>query len=109
MNSIHKIIEEAVDTSGENNQKNEADYEKDGLVYCGKCHTQKQHLVRFPWGDRKPWVNCQCEQEKADEIARQKKEKLHRERVADLQKDCIRLVADELRKIKGYNIDSNWI
>ena len=88
MNTISKIIEEAVESSAQSKENNECDYEKDGLIYCGKCHTPKQHLVRFPWGDRKPWVNCQCEQAKADEIARQKRKKEHREIVADLRKKC---------------------
>ena len=88
MDRIVKVIEEAVQVSSEGREVNECDYEKDGLIYCGKCHTPKQHLVKFPWGDRKPRVNCKCEQEIADEIAKQKKEKLHRLKVEELRKDC---------------------
>lgn len=88
MDRMVKMLEKAVELSAEGKEHTESDYEKDGLIYCGKCHTPKQTLVRFPWGDRKPWVNCQCEQAKADEIARQKREKEHREIVADLRKKC---------------------
>lgn len=88
MDSFIKVIEEAVALSADGKENNACDYEKDGLLYCGLCHTPKQTIVRLPWGERKPRVNCQCEQAKADEIFRKEKEKKHREVVADLRKMC---------------------
>ena len=83
-----KVLEEAVSNSGKGKIDNDSDYEKDGLRYCGFCHTPKQALVQFPWGERKPRVNCRCEQERADKIALAEKEAKHREVVGDLLKEC---------------------
>ena len=88
MDRIVKVIEGAVVASANGKENNESDYEKDGLIYCGICNTPKQTVIKLPWGERKPRVNCKCEQEKADEIARKKREKEHRERVSALIKDC---------------------
>jgi DNA replication protein DnaC len=88
MDKLVKVIEEAVASSAEGKENNECDYEKDGLLYCGLCHTPKQIVIKLPWGERKPRVNCQCEQAKADEIARKEKEAKHRQKVADLRADC---------------------
>lgn len=39
--------------------RNEGDYEQDGLLYCGKCHTRKQGLRPFPDGSMHK-VSCLC-------------------------------------------------
>ena len=88
MDRVVKLLEEAVTLSAEGKENNDCDYEKDGLLYCGKCHTPKQHIIRLPFGERKPRVNCECEQRKFDEEEHKFKEKLHREKVEYLRKDC---------------------
>ena len=40
------------------------DYVKDGLIYCGKCHTPKQCRVKSLLMDSLVYCMCQCEQEK---------------------------------------------
>ena len=88
MDSLVKVIEEAVALSSEGKENNECDYEKDGLLYCGLCHTPKQVVVKLPWGERKPRVNCACQQAKVDEDLRLENKRQRDRRVAELRKDC---------------------
>lgn len=41
-----------------------ADYEKDGLLYCGHCGTAKQCRIRFSFGERIVSCQCACSQRK---------------------------------------------
>ncbi len=43
---------------------NNDDYIKDGLLYCGNCHTPKQARVRFLDTIQTPYCMCQCETER---------------------------------------------
>lgn len=43
--------------------RQEGDYEKDGLLHCGKCHTPKQTLITLQGQTLKPYCMCQCETE----------------------------------------------
>lgn len=58
--------------------KAEGDYIKDGLLYCGKCHTPKQTRVSIHGQIRVMSCICQCEQErlKARENDRAKRDAL---------------------------------
>ena len=64
----------------ENNPPQEGDYIKDGLLHCGKCHTPKQGVYKFPWGDMKQYCLCQCavEAEEKEQAERKKAERLQR-------------------------------
>jgi DNA replication protein DnaC len=52
------------------------DYEKDGLLYCGKCHTPKQCFVEVFGQIRKPPCLCACKKAErdAEEEARRQRE-----------------------------------
>ena len=52
------------------------DYEKDGLLYCGKCNTPKQCFVEVFGTIRKPRCLCKCAKEArdAEEEARRQRE-----------------------------------
>lgn len=53
---------------------NSDDYIKDGLLYCGNCHTPKQARVYFLDAIQTPYCMCQCEIErrsKAEAAAQQ--------------------------------------
>lgn len=52
------------------------DYEQNGLLYCGKCHTPKQCEVELFGKIRKPMCLCKCASEKLEqeEAARQQME-----------------------------------
>jgi DNA replication protein DnaC len=88
MDKIADVIGKAVELSAEGKENNDSDYEKDGLLYCGKCHTPKQVVINMPWGEQKPRVNCKCEQEKVDAIEREERERKHKEKVVELRKEC---------------------
>lgn len=61
--------------------RNECDYEQDGLLYCGKCHTPKQAMIEIYGTIHKPMCMCKCENERYE---REKKEAEHRSRMARL-------------------------
>lgn len=46
------------------NPRNPGDYEKGGLLYCGKCHTPKQCNCVLPWKTFIAPCMCKCETEK---------------------------------------------
>lgn len=56
-------------------KKEAGDYEKDGLLYCGKCNTPKQCCVEVFGTIRKPPCLCKCkveEREREEEARRQR-------------------------------------
>ena len=38
----------------------EGDYEKNGLLYCGKCNTPKQTIIELGETQIKPYCMCEC-------------------------------------------------
>ena len=76
---IAKLIDDMKPTS---TNRNEGDYEEDGLLYCGKCHTPKQTVIR-PFGEDKVVdCICLCEREARDkaEAERLQQEEFNRVR-----------------------------
>lgn len=70
--SAYKEIERA---AAENANISESDYIVDGLLYCGKCHTQKQTRITILGEERTPYCLCKCEEERRareDELARRR-------------------------------------
>lgn len=57
-------------------KKEDGDYEKDGLLYCGKCNTPKQCFVEVFGTIRKPPCLCACKKAErdAEEEARRQRE-----------------------------------
>lgn len=57
-------------------KREEGDYEKDGLLYCGKCNTPKQCFVEVFGAIRKPPCLCACKKaaRDAEEAARRQRE-----------------------------------
>ena len=79
------IIEGLAKAAAQNHTPHEGDYIKDGLLYCGKCHTQKQCEVEFGGRVIKPYCMCECEIEeeerrKEHERARERKQRVDRMR-----------------------------
>ena len=48
-------------------RKVDGDYEKDGILYCGKCHTAKQVKTNICGKDRVFWCNCDCEAKRIEQ------------------------------------------
>ena len=53
----------------------EGDYEKDGVIYCGYCHTPKQVLHMWRGEMRAFPIHCQCQRECLARIAEECKER----------------------------------
>ena len=59
--SIESVINDIVDRSHDSIKAEQGDYEVDGLLYCGKCHTAKQTRVEIFGRIRTPHCLCKCE------------------------------------------------
>lgn len=59
-------------------QEDEYLNEADGLIYCTKCHTPRQHKVQFKDRVMLPTVRCRCQQEayEKEETERKRQEQL---------------------------------
>lgn len=67
--------------------RNEGDYlGKDGLLYCGKCHTKKQTEVMFKGIKRRPMCLCKCETEKRDKEEAEKKKNEFEQKIKELRR-----------------------
>lgn len=76
MQQYEQIFDSIMETAKSAIQEKEGDYEKDGLLYCGKCNTPKQCEVELFGQIRKPMCLCQCEVERKE---REEEERKHRE------------------------------
>lgn len=62
-------ITETVERIKRQHLPNDGDYIKDGLLYCGKCHTRKQRKITICGVEQTVPVVCKCQ---AEEIKREK-------------------------------------
>lgn len=63
----------------------EDDFEKDGLLHCGKCGTPKQTIIRMFDNNRKTKCLCKCEAEKRDREEEEYKQRQEQSRIANLK------------------------
>lgn len=56
-----EIFENAAQKCAENNSRNENDYEKDGLLYCGLCDTPKQVGINVFGKTMTVFCDCHCQ------------------------------------------------
>lgn len=57
------------------------DYEKDGLLYCGKCNTPKQCVIEVFGAIRKPPCLCKCKVEEREREAEERRQREFAEKV----------------------------
>ena len=69
MDSFSKVLSDMADNTEPN--ETDGDYIKDGLLFCGKCHTPKQIEVVICGKAVKPYCLCKCGEE--EEKAKQEK------------------------------------
>ena len=64
MKSLNEVLENmtSADALKEDEYKNEAD----GLIYCAKCHTPRQHRIEVMGKMALPYIMCQCQREAYD-------------------------------------------
>lgn len=99
MNTINEIFTEIVQAS-EATQV-DGDYRKNGLLYCGKCHTPKQCHIEILGAKRT--VGCFCECAEAEYEAEQQRRK-QEERMMQIRKLKAQGIQDET--IRGYVFES---
>lgn len=87
------IVNAILSMSKSNEQ--DGDYTQDGLLYCGKCHTQKQ--VKLPLGDKQYTVYCICKCEAAKLKAQE-----------ELEKERKRLELEDARRRACFPSQEMW-
>ena len=78
-------IGQIVQNAGRQNAVQEGDYQKDGLWYCGKCHTKKQTEVRIGDTVFRPMCQCKCASEAYEREQREHEERQRMLRVSQLR------------------------
>lgn len=74
------LLNEIAEKSAEAIEREDGDYEQDGLLYCGKCHTPKQTTVELDGKTLTVSCLCECGQNEYDaEQERQRAESRVRE------------------------------
>lgn len=62
--------------------RNEGDYEENGLLHCGKCHTPKQTEITIGDTVLKPYCMCKCEAEQYENEEKARRIALNRQQIA---------------------------
>lgn len=57
---MKEFFKSLAERAGKNQIRNENDYVKDGLLYCGDCNTPKQCKVELDGEIITPPINCEC-------------------------------------------------
>lgn len=66
----------------------DGDYQKDGLWYCGKCHTPKQLRVEFEGETFYPMTACNCKREQIEADERAYMERQEADRREERRREC---------------------
>lgn len=83
-NVFENFFEELSIKNEQNNPRQDGDYmKKDGLLYCGNCHTGKQCRVSFLGKERIVACQCKCSREKDE---REERERKNREKLEEIAK-----------------------
>lgn len=61
---MNKIFDDVAEMTAANGKVNEFDFVRDGLLYCGLCHTKKTTLAEVPEIGKSKIVSCLCDCEK---------------------------------------------
>lgn len=82
--------EKALADLAENTQANKSleDYEKNGLLYCGKCNTAKQARIFLLGKEMKPYCMCKCEEEAYKQEQENIREQLRKEEMERNRDKC---------------------
>ena len=80
---VKQMWVDIVDTANNAIERDESDFVKNGLLYCGKCKTPKQAHIELFGEVFEPLCLCKCATEKRD---RENTERLRRARLEYLQK-----------------------
>lgn len=81
MNGFEGAMNAIIANAEAKNGADEGDYEKDGLLHCGKCHTPKQCFVEVFGHIRKPPCLCKCKKEARDREEEERRQREFAEKV----------------------------
>ena len=110
-----KPIANAVDDLFQPRELAEDEYlnEADGLIYCSKCHTPKQHRIELKERVFLPTVRCRCQQEEYDKEEAERKHQEFLLQVSRLKANemCIRdsLHKPDIRPALRYDTDCGFL
>lgn len=79
---MDRAISDIIAKAAEVNPREDGDYEKDGLLYCGKCNTPKEHIVTLFGSRTKVPCMCKC---RNDDFEAWRKETIRQNRVEALK------------------------
>lgn len=85
---FNAVLDEVEQAASDHIKEEPGDYYKDGLLYCGKCHTQKQVRVTLFGRTRTPYCLCRCASEKLKEEERQQKEQERKRRIERMRQEA---------------------
>lgn len=68
---------------------NDGDYEQDGLLMCGKCHTPKQKRITLLGNDRIVTCMCKCEEKEYEQEEQQRKDRDRLAKIESARTACI--------------------
>lgn len=85
MSEFIEMLDKIARETQKANPKNEKDYIKDGLLYCGECHTPKETLQTVNGKERKFACSCVCASKKREQERRKLKEQEKLERIHQLR------------------------
>ena len=99
-----KPINNAVDDLFQPRELAEDEYlnEADGLIYCSKCHTPRQHRIELKERVFLPTVRCRCQQEEYD---KEEAERKHQEFL--MQVSRLRANGLQDKSLHDYNFDND--
>ena len=80
--NVESVFNQVEQAAADHIKAEQGDYIVDGLLYCGKCKTQKQVRVTFFGQERTPFCLCKCA---AEQREREEKEQRRRERELIIQ------------------------
>ena len=87
MTGVDVVLKKVIEEANAGQVKSKEDYQKDGILYCGKCNTPKQMWLQDDFLDEimKVPVMCKCrEKELAEEKAKAEEEERKKKRLRSL-------------------------
>lgn len=86
MDGLMEVMAAAEEKAATNTKAEVGDYLKDGLLYCGKCHTPKQHRGIFLGAEKIVPCICQCKKAELDAEVKRRQWKKQQERIKKQRK-----------------------
>lgn len=84
-----KMLESVIQTANAAAVIAPVDYEQDGLLHCGNCHTPKQTRINVLGKEMTVYCMCACAQQKHDQEKKARKEQEEADRIMRLRSVCI--------------------